>query len=59
MSQAGIAARTLILMQGSEEKEQKSAARIKLERETWQTRTLTTQKRRCLCVKSAIFNSSK
>ena len=39
-------------MQGSEEKESKNTARIERERETWQTRALTTtsQRKRCQIV---------
>ena len=42
ISQAGIPARALTLMQDSEEKEKPNAARIAPERETWQARILTT-----------------
>ena len=50
---AGIAARILTLMQGSEKKKKKNAVRIELEHETWHTCVLITtpQRRRCRIVK--------
>ena len=55
ISQAGIAPRTLILMQGSEEKKYKNAGRIEPERETWRTRALTaTPQRATLSVRQSV-----
>ena len=48
ISQAGIAARALTLMEGSEEKEQKKAAPIELKREIDRAIALTTKPQRRL-----------
>ena len=59
ISQAGIAARTLTLIQGSEGKI-KNTSRIEPQRETWQTRapTTTPQRRRCRINKVSYLSST-
>ena len=61
ISQAGIAARTLTLMQGFEEKEKKYAAQNEPERKTCQTHALITtpQRRRFRLVKVSYLTRAK